>query len=113
MSIYKLNNMLNMLGLGRKVEKTKETPYSSPLQAKSKIVPEVNQRSSEEDSVAISFEGVIKEAIMKVTEDLSVVREEKVAELKERISSGRYHVSPEDVARAIIKGRTGIDEEKK
>lgn|GEM_PF-3135901 len=109
MNINKMSELLNFMGLGRKVEKTNKVS-SDPLN-KVNAQDEVSGSLENADSVSISSEGVIKEASMKIQADLFAVREEKVAHLKERIASGQYQVNPEDVARAIIEGRPDNQEE--
>ena len=110
MHINKISEFLNAMGLGRKVEKVR-APSTPDVQINANTEGEISGISEEGDSVSISLEGVIKETAMKIKHDLPSVRNEKIAQLKEEISSGQYQVSPEDVARAIIEGRVNNQEE--
>lgn len=111
MNINKMSELLNSIGLGRKLEKMRGVSAASDAQLKSNAQDDVSGVGNEGDSVSISLEGVIKETAMKIKEEIPVVHNEKIAQLKERISSGQYQVSPEDVARSIIEGRVNNQEE--
>ncbi len=62
-----------------------------------------NRTSSSGDSVALSSEAKIMRKAIKVLETLPDVREEKVAEIRERIAKGTYQVDGKEVAEKMIK----------
>lgn len=60
-----------------------------------------DQPSKIQDQVQLSLKSTIERA-KRESSSLPEVREDRVAQLKERIQSGQYHVSDRDLARAMI-----------
>lgn len=56
-----------------------------------------------EDRVALSPEAKRVQEVKKILDSLPDIREEKVAEIKERIENGTYRVDSGEVASGIIK----------
>lgn len=56
----------------------------------------------ESDKIEISQEAHDFQVAMKALKDLPEVREEKVAELKQQVSSGTYNPSSEDVMNKLL-----------
>lgn len=110
MDINKLNP-LNFLGLSKKTEKTEKTEKVSR--------PSVDKYSVEStqgtgnDSVSISLESLIKKTQVEAKEEMDKVREDKVSQIKEKIASGQYNVSAEDLAAAMLKGKFDVYQELK
>ncbi len=109
MDISRLNP-LNFLGLSKKTEKTEK---SDKVSRSSDAYSAQNAQGGRDDSVTISLEALIKKTQVEAKEEMDKVREEKVNQIKEKISSGQYDVSAEDLAAAILKGRFGVYEELK
>ncbi|MCS7150111.1 MAG: flagellar biosynthesis anti-sigma factor FlgM [Caldimicrobium sp.] len=63
--------------------------------------PKEDQSSKIQDKVQLSLKSTIERA-QRESSHLPEVREDKVAQLKERIQSGQYQVSDRDLARAMI-----------
>lgn len=110
MDISRLNP-LNFLGLSKKTEKA-EKPEKSSQSAADKYSIQNTQRAGD-DSVTISLESLVKKTQVEAKEEMNRVREEKIAQIKEKISSGQYKVSAEDLAAAILKGKLDVYEELK
>lgn len=60
------------------------------------------------DEVTISREALSAQQVQKYMQEIPDVRTERVLELQERIQSGTYDVSGEDIAEKII-GRSIVD----
>lgn len=103
MDISKLQNLIQSLGFStKKVEKT--AAASTPSIEKS-TYSQQPAAHPEADSISLSLEGMIKQTVMESKDESSVVREEKIRELTEKIASGTYHVNLDEVAKAIIYGK--------
>lgn len=61
------------------------------------------ERSEPQDSVKLSDEARFVAALQKRLAESPDVRTEKVEALKRAIAEGRYHVSAEDIAEAILR----------
>lgn len=107
MDISRLYNILNQLGLSKKIEKPGQV-----LRLKDKGLESVTPGSDGEasDSVSISLEGLIKKIAMEIKEELNTGHQEKINQLKEKIASGEYKVSTEELIRAILEGRDIYEE---
>jgi flagellar biosynthesis anti-sigma factor FlgM len=110
MDISKLNP-LNFLGLSRKTEKTEKPEKVAQSSADEYSVQ--NTQGVGNDSVTISLESLIKKTQVEAKEEMDKVREEKVNQIKEKIASGQYNVSAEELAAAILQGKSGVYEELK
>lgn len=110
MDINRLNP-LNFLGLSKKTEKTEKSEKASHSSLDNHSVE--GTQGSGDDSVSISLESLIKKTQMEAKEEMDKVREDKVNQIKEKISSGQYNVSADDLAAAILKGKLDIYEELK
>jgi flagellar biosynthesis anti-sigma factor FlgM len=110
MDISRLNP-LNFLGLSKKTEKTEKPEKVSRSSAEKYSIQ--NTQGNRDDSVTISLESLIKKTQVEAKEEMNKVREEKVNQIREKISSGQYHVSAEDLAAAILKGKLEVYEELK
>jgi flagellar biosynthesis anti-sigma factor FlgM len=110
MDISRLNP-LNFLGLSKKSEKTEKTEKVSQSSFDKYSVQ--NTQGTGNDSVTISLDSLIKKTQVEAKEEMDKVREEKVNQIREKISSGQYNVTAEDIAAAILRGKLDIYEELK
>ncbi|MBD3246386.1 MAG: hypothetical protein GF333_05180 [Candidatus Omnitrophica bacterium] len=102
MDIFRLENLLNALKLGKKVEPTSRGQ-------KGRETEKVRgTQSQESDSVTISDEAVLKSKVEELSAEVrqegNAQKTEKIRELKERIAHNRYSVSSSDVADRITRG---------
>ena len=56
-----------------------------------------------QDNIAISQSGKEMQKIRQALQNVPTIREEKVAELQERIKNGTYYVSGEQIAEKMLK----------
>lgn len=105
MNIGKLQNIIQSLGLtGKKVEKTSPAAASAPQDT----VHVSHAGQSDEDSVSLSLEGLIKQTTMELYQELGTLRQEQVKVLTDQINSGIYQVNLEKVAKAVINGTDAV-----
>jgi flagellar biosynthesis anti-sigma factor FlgM len=107
MDISRLNSIINSIRMSGKVQKVGQTQESS-VEGNVEANPEVQPLT--EDTVSLTIEGVIKTAAMQMKQESESIQEDKVNALKAHIQSGQYQVDPQDVARAILKGRSIYEE---
>ncbi|OQY08199.1 MAG: flagellar biosynthesis anti-sigma factor FlgM [Fusobacteriia bacterium 4572_132] len=87
---YKTNNVK-----GKKTENSSRDIKSSQFQVKDKVTISNNIKSGNVNKKEIEF---LKNKLASLPE----VREDKVSDIKNRIKSGTYNISPEKVADSII-----------
>ncbi len=61
----------------------------------------------EYDTLEISKEGREIARYVKMAKDLPEIRTQKVEDIKRKVQSGKYHVSPEDLAKKILESIKG------
>ena len=102
MDISRLQNILNALKFSKKIEPSSKV---SKQERKEGVTP---SSSSAEDSVTISDEAFLKINIEKVSNEIekenNTVREEKINEIKERLSNKNLEGSSEEIAKRILQG---------
>ncbi len=103
MDIFSLGNILNALRFNKKVESTGKSPKAEenkPVEAQGAV--------DSEDTVTISDEAVLKSVVEQVSQDVrqaqDVVREDKVAQIKEKVQNKEYQVPSKDVADKVVRG---------
>lgn len=103
MDIFNLGHILNALGFNKKIEPSAKVQKNSQAggAASSSSTPA-------EDSVSISQEAVVKSSLESISRELKLqteqVREDRVAEIKEKIDQGQYQVAPQNVSEKITQG---------
>lgn len=109
MDIFNLGNIINSLRFNKKVEPAQQNQQSSMARA-----AESSQANPSEDSVSISEEARFKASIegvsREIQNDASQVREDRVAEIREKIEKNEYQVSSQDIAKKIMGGTDIYDE---
>jgi flagellar biosynthesis anti-sigma factor FlgM len=108
MDISSLQSLLRALGLTPKQAEKPVKPVSQTGEAD--VVQPSEKPAAQEDSISISsasasLEGMVKITAMEVKEQVNNVREDKVEEMKAKISSGTYQVDSQELARSILQGR--------
>lgn len=105
MNIGKLQNIIQSLGLApKKVEKTSMAGLTAADQD-GRINP---TGKTDEDSVSLSLEGIIKQTTTELRQELETIRQTQAKVLTDQISSGIYQVNLEEVAKAIINGKDAV-----
>ena len=101
MDIFGLGNILNALKFSKKVEPSQKMDKSGDVNAFASL-------PSSEDSVSISDEAFVKSSIERVSREIKLyqdeVREDKISEIREKLSKGEYQVPLRSVADRIAEG---------
>ena len=93
-------------GLGQQPRVTpNKTSQSEPTRADA---PERAQRAPSEDTVRLTDEARQLQELERTLESLPVVDEQRVADVKEAISSGQYTVDAESVAEKMLRIERGL-----
>ena len=80
---------INMAGITNRYSTVKKPPAAAEISPKS-------------DKVDFSENGKTFASALKAVKQIPEVREDRIAELKQRIESGSYNTSSDDIARKII-----------
>jgi len=89
--------------IGKNIENLRDIKEARKREELSKVgttKPE-EKSTNQTEVVEVSFQKLIERALDK-TLSMPEIREEKVAEVKERVQSGNYRVSNREIARAMI-----------
>ena len=102
MDIFRLGNILNALKFNKRVEPAQKASQREEVPSSS------GAEYSGEDSVTISDEAFYQSSIESVAGEIESrseeIREDRVSEIKEKISRGEYNVPPQDVTNRIVEG---------
>lgn len=77
--------------------------------SKTNIVPGVKSKTASKDELAISGESRIKQRAFQAARQADDIRQDRVDDLREQISTGTYTVSDDEVAEKMI-GRAIVDQ---
>lgn len=106
MDSFGLGNILNALGLTKKLDTVQKSDKKGSASNNSQI------SGDSQDSVSISDESFIKAASQTVSQEIKAqnqaVDEAKIAQIKEKISKNEYDIPAEKIADQMIKGATDI-----
>ncbi len=101
MDIGRLDNLLNQSKLtNKKIGQSEKLTVSEKGSPKTESAE--TGRKEVSDSVSLSLDGLVKKTTMELKETMNSVRQEKVNEIKDKISSGKYKVNSRDIAEAIV-----------
>jgi len=83
-----VQNIAKLYGEQTKVSKTGKTPGSSPVQ--------------KQDEVILSSQAQDFAALLQKAQNMPEVRQDRVTELSQRVSSGNYQVASKDIAEKLL-----------
>ena len=105
-----MNNIKNFSGVtymkineltGKNIQDLRDVRKKENINIKVTL-PAGEEKQNEIDTVKITSQRLINNAIQKAS-NLPEVREEKIAELENKISQGNYQVSNQQIAQAMIR----------
>ncbi len=103
-----INNIKNAAGVaymkinnvtGRDTQGVKNIRREAPARAENRV--QVRENNQQADRVELRTRQMVENAVAR-TREMPEVREEKIAEVRQRIQAGNYNVSNREIARAMV-----------